>query len=38
MVKANYPRTNIAKPGLVGGPCLEKDPHIYSYSAEKKRN
>ena len=34
--KANYPRTNIAKPGLVGGPCLEKDPHIYSYSAEKK--
>ena len=34
--KANYPRTNIAKPGLVGGPCLEKDPHIYSYSAKKK--
>jgi len=23
-----YPRTNIAKPGFVGGPCLEKDPHI----------
>jgi len=23
-----YPRTNIAKPGLVGGPCLGKDPHI----------
>jgi nucleotide sugar dehydrogenase len=23
-----YPRTNIARPGLVGGPCLEKDPHI----------
>ena len=23
-----YSRTNIAKPGLVGGPCLEKDPHI----------
>jgi UDP-N-acetyl-D-mannosaminuronic acid dehydrogenase len=24
----NYPRSNIAKPGLVGGPCLEKDPYI----------
>ena len=23
-----YSRTNIAKAGLVGGPCLEKDPHI----------
>ena len=23
-----YERTNIAKPGFVGGPCLEKDPHI----------
>jgi len=23
-----YPRTNIARPGFVGGPCLEKDPHI----------
>ncbi len=23
-----YPRTTIAKPGFVGGPCLEKDPHI----------
>ena len=23
-----YTRTNIANPGLVGGPCLEKDPHI----------
>jgi len=23
-----YPRTQIARPGFVGGPCLEKDPHI----------
>ncbi len=23
-----YERTNIAQPGFVGGPCLEKDPHI----------
>tara|TARA_Y100000768_G_C23983137_1_gene687083 strand:+ start:368 stop:1669 length:1302 start_codon:yes stop_codon:yes gene_type:complete len=23
-----YPRSNIASPGLVGGPCLEKDPYI----------
>lgn len=26
-----YSRTNIAKPGLVGGPCLEKDPHILTH-------
>lgn len=26
--KLGYPRTNIALPGPVGGPCLEKDPHI----------
>ena len=26
--KLGYPRTNVALPGLVGGPCLEKDPHI----------
>ena len=24
----NYPRSNIALPGLSGGPCLEKDPWI----------
>lgn len=30
--KIGYPRTNVAKPGLVGGPCLEKDPHILSQS------
>jgi nucleotide sugar dehydrogenase len=23
-----YPRTNVLKPGTVGGPCLEKDPHL----------
>jgi UDP-N-acetyl-D-mannosaminuronic acid dehydrogenase len=27
-----YARTNIAAPGFVGGPCLEKDPHILQYS------
>jgi UDP-N-acetyl-D-mannosaminuronic acid dehydrogenase len=26
--KLGYPRTNVPLPGLVGGPCLEKDPHI----------
>jgi UDP-N-acetyl-D-mannosaminuronic acid dehydrogenase len=26
--KLGYARTQVAKPGLVGGPCLEKDPHI----------
>ena len=26
--KFGYPRTDVALPGLVGGPCLEKDPHI----------
>lgn len=33
--KQNYPRTNVALPGLVGGPCLEKDPHIFNHSAKK---
>jgi UDP-N-acetyl-D-mannosaminuronic acid dehydrogenase len=28
----NYPRTHIAQPGFVGGPCLEKDPHILVHS------
>lgn len=27
-----YERTNIAQPGFVGGPCLEKDPHILTDS------
>ncbi|MGQ0590685.1 MAG: nucleotide sugar dehydrogenase [Sphingosinicella sp.] len=31
--KMGYSRTNIAFPGLVGGPCLEKDPHILRQSA-----
>lgn len=26
--KLGYARTDVALPGLVGGPCLEKDPHI----------
>ena len=32
--KLGYPRTNVARPGLVGGPCLEKDPHILLHSLE----
>jgi UDP-N-acetyl-D-mannosaminuronic acid dehydrogenase len=32
--KLGYPRTNVALPGLVGGPCLEKDPHILNQSAK----
>lgn len=32
--KLGYPRTNVAWPGPVGGPCLEKDPHILAQSAE----
>jgi len=27
-----YERTNLAWPGFVGGPCLEKDPHILIHS------
>jgi UDP-N-acetyl-D-mannosaminuronic acid dehydrogenase len=30
--KLGYSRTNVALPGLVGGPCLEKDPHILRHS------
>jgi UDP-N-acetyl-D-mannosaminuronic acid dehydrogenase len=26
--KLGYGRTDVARPGLVGGPCLAKDPHI----------
>jgi UDP-N-acetyl-D-mannosaminuronic acid dehydrogenase len=33
--KLGYARTNIALPGLVGGPCLEKDPHILRQSAKE---
>jgi len=32
--KLGYSRTNVAWPGPVGGPCLEKDPHILSQSAQ----
>ena len=30
-----YPRSNLASPGPVGGPCLEKDPYILAESLEK---
>lgn len=33
--RLGYPRTNVALPGLVGGPCLEKDPHILLQSARE---
>lgn len=33
--KMGYARTSIALPGLVGGPCLEKDPHILRQSARE---
>ena len=32
--RLGYPRTNVALPGPVGGPCLEKDPHILVESAQ----
>jgi len=32
--KLGYTRTNLAKPGLVGGPCLGKDPHILMSSLQ----
>lgn len=31
--RLGYPRTHIPDPGYVGGACLEKDPHILTYSA-----
>ncbi|WP_163769270.1 nucleotide sugar dehydrogenase [Mycolicibacterium parafortuitum] len=34
--RLGYPRTSVALPGLVGGPCLEKDPHILLQSARTK--
>lgn len=34
--KLDYNRTDIAKPGLVGGPCLYKDPYIFSESVKRK--
>lgn len=33
--RLGYPRTNVALPGPVGGPCLEKDPHILVESAKQ---
>ena len=35
-IKIDYPRSNIALPGTVGGPCLTKDPHILIESVKKK--
>ena len=32
--KLGYPRTNLAIPGPVGGPCLEKDPYILAEGLE----
>jgi UDP-N-acetyl-D-mannosaminuronic acid dehydrogenase len=32
----NYARSNIALPGITGGPCLEKDPWILVQSGMKK--
>lgn len=29
-----YKRFNLILPGLVGGPCLEKDGHLFKYSAK----
>lgn len=34
--KLGYSRTDVALPGLVGGPCLEKDPHILLSSVADK--
>jgi UDP-N-acetyl-D-mannosaminuronic acid dehydrogenase len=34
--KLGYNRTNIPLPGLVGGPCLEKDPHILMESVRER--
>lgn len=34
--KLGYKRTDVPLPGLVGGPCLEKDPHILLQSARSR--
>ncbi|WP_269893961.1 nucleotide sugar dehydrogenase [Mycobacterium hippophais] len=34
--KLGYKRTDVPLPGLVGGPCLGKDPHILMQSASGK--
>ena len=35
-IKIDYPRSNVALPGTVGGPCLTKDPHILIESVKDK--
>ncbi len=35
-IKIDYPRSNVALPGTVGGPCLTKDPHILIESVKNK--
>jgi len=32
---SSYPRAKVPTPGLVGGPCLEKDPYIFSLGLSK---
>ena len=34
--KLGYPRTDLALPGPVGGPCLEKDPHIFAETMRER--
>ena len=34
--QTDYSRTKLSLPGPVGGPCLEKDPHILSFSAKQR--
>ena len=35
--KLGYPRTNLALPGPVGGPCLEKDSYILESTLKEKK-
>ncbi len=35
--KLHYDRTFLASPGLVGGPCLHKDPYIFSESLKNSK-
>ncbi len=35
-IKIDYPRSTVALPGTVGGPCLTKDSHILVESVKKK--
>lgn len=36
-VNQDYPRSEIARPGLVAGPCLEKDVYILAESMPRKK-